>query len=151
LCQKNRKSNQNNRRRSSGAPAIGFDGLARARQTLGMDWLVPLVVVLGLAALAGIVWLHIETRTPGNRASSNPATAFERSGLGDDQAELSITLRYLRRQAVYFRDLADRVADPVNGARYWDIAGALDKAANALEAHQPANEPPPSDSPDERA
>jgi len=115
-----------------------------------MDWLVPLVVVLGLAALAGIVWLHLGTRSPSNRANANAATAFERSGVGDDQAELSITLRYLRRQAVYFRDLADRVADPVSGARYWDIAGALDKAANALETHQPADDPPPSDSLDDQ-
>ena len=116
-----------------------------------MDWLVPLVVVLGLAALAGIVWLHLERRGPRNPANSSPAAALGRSGLGDEQAELSITLRYLRRRAVYFRDLADRVADPVSGARYWDIAGSLDKAANALEANQPANEPPPSASPDEPA
>ncbi len=113
-----------------------------------MDWLVPLVVVLGLAALAGIVWLHLERRVPRNRANPSPDGAFGRSGLDDEQAELSITLRYLRRRAVYFRDLADRVADPVSGARYWDIAGSLDKAANALEANQPASEPPPSHPPD---
>ena len=114
-----------------------------------MDWLIPLVVVLGLAALAGIVWLHLERRAPRNLATSNPEAAFGRSGLGDEEAELAVTLRYLRRRAVYFRDLADRVADPVSGARYWDIAGALDKAANALEANQPTNEPPPPGSPNE--
>ena len=108
-----------------------------------MDWLVPLVVVLGLAALVGIVWLHLETRAPRNRANSNPDGAFGRSGLDDERAELSITLRYLRRRAVYFRDLADRVDDPLSGARYWDIAGSLDKAANALEAHQPPGPSPP--------
>src|SRR5437016_14625982 len=113
-----------------------------------MDWLVPLVVVLGLAALAGIVWLHLERRGPRTPTNSSPAAALGRSGLDDEQAELSITLRYLRRRAIYFRDLADRVADPVSGARYWDIAGSLDKAANALEANQPANEAPPSGSPD---
>ena len=111
-----------------------------------MDWLVPLVVVLGLGALAGIVWLHLGTRVPRNRANPSPERAFGRSGPGDEDAELSITLRYLRRRAVYFRDLADRVADPVSGARYWDIAGSLDKAANALEANQPATEPPPDQS-----
>ena len=107
-----------------------------------MEWLVPLVVVLGLAALAGIVWLHLETRVPRNRATANPEGALGRSGAGDEQAELSITLRYLSPRAVYFRDLADRVADPVSGARYWDIAGALDKAANALETNPPASQPP---------
>ena len=116
-----------------------------------MEWLVPLVVVLGLAALAGIVWLHLERRGPRNRATANPEGALGRSGAGDEQAELSITLRYLRRRAIYFRDLADRVADPVSGARYWDIAGSLDKAANALEANQPASEAPPSGSPDGQA
>ena len=116
-----------------------------------MEWLVPLVVVLGLAALAGIVWLHLGTRVPRNPANSSLDGAFGRAGIVDEQAELSITLRYLRRRAVYFRDLADRVADPVSGARYWDIAGSLDSAANALEANQPANEPPPSNPPDQQA
>ena len=84
-------------------------------------------------------------------APGHGASTLGRSGLGDEQAELSITLRYLRRRAIYFRDLADRVADPVSGARYWDIAGSLDKAANALEANQPASEAPPSGSPDGQA
>lgn len=113
-----------------------------------MDWLVPLVVVLGLAALVGAVWLHVGTRAPRTPTNSSLDGAFGRSGFGDEGAELSITLRYLRRRAVYFRDLADRVDDPVSGARYWDIAGALDKAASALEANQPANKPLPSDPPE---
>jgi len=114
-----------------------------------MDWLVPLLVVLGLAALAGVVWLHLGTRRPRGAATSSPDGAFGKSVIGDERAELSVTLRYLRRRAVYYRDLADKVADPVSGARYWDIAGTLDRAADALEANQPANEAPTTPPPDQ--
>jgi len=113
-----------------------------------MDWLVPLLVVLGLAALAGIVWLHLGTRPPRGAATSSPDGAFGQSVIGDERAELSVTLRYLRRRAVYYRDLADKVADPVSGARYWDIAGTLDRAADALEANQPATDTPTAGAPE---
>ena len=114
-----------------------------------MDWLVPLLVVLGLAALAGIVWLHLGTQPPPrDAATSNPDGAFGQSAIGDERAEQAITLRYLRRRAVYYRDLADKVADPVSGARYWDIAGTLDRAADALEANQPATDAPTAAPPD---
>ncbi len=113
-----------------------------------MDWLVPLLVVLGLAALAGVVWLHLGTRRPRGAATSSPDGAFGQSVIGDERAELSITLRYLRRRAVYYRDLADKVADPVSGARYWDIAGTLDRAADALEANQPATDAPTAGAPE---
>ena len=112
-----------------------------------MDWLVPLLVVLGLAALAGVVWLHLGTRPPPGAATSSPDGALGRAGVGDEPAELSTTLRYLRRRAIYYRDLADKVADPVSGARYWDIAGTLDKAADALEANPPVDAPA-ADAPD---
>jgi hypothetical protein len=115
-----------------------------------MDWLVPLLVVLGLAALAGIVWLHVGTQPPPrDAATSNPDGLLGHSAIGDEHAEQMITLRYLRRRAVYYRDLADKVADPVSGARYWDIAGTLDRAADALEADQPTTKAPTAASPDQ--
>src|SRR5205085_3083984 len=99
-----------------------------------MNWLMPMVVLLGLAALLGVLWLHL-----GHGASAGTAEDRNRNRVignfqpRDERAELAVTIAFLRRRAVYYRELAETVPDVVRGARYWDVAALLDRAANALE------------------
>ena len=134
---------------------LDFSGRAeRPVRNVG-DLLRLLPLPLELLDLRAFVHRHFQgqptlgTQRPQHTATSNPDGAFGRSGIGGERAEFAITLRYLRERAAYYRDLSDKVADPVSGARYWDIAGTLDKAADALEANQPATEAPTVDSPDQ--
>jgi len=108
-----------------------------------MDWLTALLFLLALGALAGFLWLHVG-RSPGARrpdvAEANQARS---SGLGPSDSERLITVSYLRRRASLFRDMAVKVEDPVAGARCWDTARLLDRAAEALE--RPPEEEFPTD------
>jgi len=97
-----------------------------------MDWLVALLVLLGLAALAGLVWLHLG-HTPATRAGGRTRGAGSEPFAPGDPAALSVTLRTLRQQASHYRDVALKLEDPVAGARCWDAARLLDRAADALE------------------
>lgn len=97
-----------------------------------MDWLVALLVLLGLAALAGLAWLHLGQTSlvwlgSGRRAGSAP------HGSVGPAAELSVTLRTLRQRASHYRDVSLTLEDPVAGARCWDAARLLDRAADTLE------------------
>jgi hypothetical protein len=104
-----------------------------------MEWLVALLVLLGLGAVAGLIWLHFGRDPVGLTASSPRQSASAQSG-GGEPAELSITVGYLRRRASHYRDLAVKVDDAIAGARYWDVARLLDRAAEALES-APENDP----------
>jgi hypothetical protein len=106
-----------------------------------MEWLVGLLVLLGLGALAGLVWLHLG-RAPVALPDHSPRRAASaQPGLGMPPAELSITIGYLRRRASHYRDMAVKVDDAVAGARCWDLARLFDRAAEALE-NMPEDNPP---------
>ena len=98
-----------------------------------MDWLTALLFLLALGALAGFLWLHFG-RSPGaSRREAAEAGQPRPMGLGAEDSERLITVSYLRRRASHFRDRAVQVEDPVAGARCWDTARLLDRAAEALE------------------
>ncbi|MBV8492920.1 MAG: hypothetical protein JO162_05525 [Alphaproteobacteria bacterium] len=98
-----------------------------------MDWLVALLVLLGLAALAGLFWLHLG-RAPAVRTGRPPSGSDPQlSDPGNGGAALSVTLRTLRQQASHYRETSLKLEDPVAGARCWDLARLLDRAADALE------------------
>src|SRR5947209_3956865 len=97
-----------------------------------MEWLVALLVLLGLGAVAGLVWLHFGRDPVGLTPSSSPRSASGQPAGGP--AELSITVSYLRRRASHYRDVAVKVDDAIAGARCWDLARLLDRAADALES-----------------
>jgi hypothetical protein len=99
-----------------------------------MEWLVALLVLLGLGAVAGLVWLHFGRDSAGPTANSSRQSASGQSGGGAEPAELSITVGYLRRRASHYRDMAVKVDDAIAGARCWDLARLLDRAADALES-----------------
>ena len=106
-----------------------------------MDWLTALLFLLALGALAGFLWLHFG-RSPGaERPEIARGTPSQPSALGLDDSDRLISVSYLRRRASNFRDMAVKVEDPVAGARCWDVARLLDRAAEALES-PPENEPP---------
>jgi hypothetical protein len=105
-----------------------------------MEWLVALLVLLGLAGLAGLVWLHFGRDPVGLTASSSRPSAAGQPGGGIEPAERSITIGYLRRRASHYRDMAVKVEDAIAGARCWDLARLLDRAAEALE-NEPQNQP----------
>jgi hypothetical protein len=94
-----------------------------------MDWLTALLLLLALGALAGFLWLHFG-RSPG---AERPEAAEGSQSLVREDSERLITVSYLRRRASHFRDRAVQVEDPVAGARCWDTARLLDRAAEALE------------------
>jgi hypothetical protein len=101
-----------------------------------MDWLTALLLLLAVGALAGFLWLHFG-RTPGTqRPESADPNQARSAGLAPSDSERLITVSYLRRRASHFRDMAVKVEDPVAGARCWDTARLLDRAAEALE-HPP--------------
>jgi hypothetical protein len=107
-----------------------------------MEWLVGLLVLLGLGALAGLVWLHFGRAS----AVAPPDASMRRLASGPPggdavPAELSITIGYLRRRASHYRDMAVKVDDAVAGARCWDLARLFDRAAEAL-ANTPEEETP---------
>src|SRR4029077_1265584 len=104
-----------------------------------MEWLVARLVLLGLAALAGLVWLHFGRGPVGLTASSSRRSASGQPG-GGEPAERSIIIGYLRRRASHYRDMAVKVDDAIAGARCWDVARLLDRAAEALE-NEPENQP----------
>jgi len=107
-----------------------------------MEWLVGLLVLLGLGALAGLVWLHFGRVSA--VAPSDASTRLPASGPPGGSAvpgELSITIGYLRRRASHYRDMAVKVDDAVAGARCWDLARLFDRAAEAL-ANMPEEETP---------
>jgi hypothetical protein len=98
-----------------------------------MEWLVALLVLLGLGALAGLVWLHFgraSAAAPPDASTRRPASGPP--GGSAEPAELSITIGYLRRRASHYRDMAVKVDDAVAGARCWDLARLFDRAAEAL-------------------
>ena len=98
-----------------------------------MDWLIALLVLLGLAALAGLVWLHLG-QTPAARVARKGGRAgSEPQAQGGGAGDLTVTLRTLRQRASHYRDIALKLEDPVAGARCWDAARLLDRAADALE------------------
>src|SRR5919197_5627811 len=106
-----------------------------------MDWLIALLVLLGLGAFAGLLWLHFG-RAPGEApANSASRPILQEPGSGSNGAELSTTISYLRRRASHYRDMAVKVDDAITGARCWDLARLLDRAAEALES-APEEEPP---------
>jgi hypothetical protein len=110
-----------------------------------MDWLTALLFLLALGALAGFLWLHFG-RSPVPQPSVRARTGgSELSGLDVQDSERVITVSYLRRRASRFRDMAVEVDDPIAGARCWDVARLLDRAAEALE--QPPEENPPAGEP----
>jgi hypothetical protein len=98
-----------------------------------MEWLVALLILLGLGAVAGLVWLHFGRDSAGLTANSPRQSSSAPSG-GAERAELSITVGYLRRRASHYRDMAVKVDDAIAGARSWDLARLLDRAADALES-----------------
>ena len=106
-----------------------------------MEWLVGLLVLLGLGALAGLVWLHfgrVSAVAPPAASTRRPA-----SGLPGGNAvpgELSITIGYLRRRASHYRDMAVKVDDALAGPRCWDLARLFDPPAEAL-ANMPQDKP----------
>jgi len=101
-----------------------------------MDWLTGLLFLLALGALAGFLWLHFG-RSPGAQRPDVAAADQPRSSeLDASDSDRLIAVSYLRRRASRFRDMAVKVEDPVAGARYWDTARLLDRAAEALE-HPP--------------
>jgi hypothetical protein len=106
-----------------------------------MDWLAALLFLLALGALAGLLWLHFGRAPVAQSPSRGSGAGSELSGLGGEDAALSITLSYLRRRASHYRDVALKVEDPVAGARCWDLARMLDRTAEALE-HPPEEESP---------
>ena len=57
-----------------------------------MEWLVALLVLLGLGAVAGLVWLHFGRDSAGLTANSSRQSASGQSGGGAEPAELSITV-----------------------------------------------------------
>ena len=98
-----------------------------------MDWLVALLVLLGLAALAGLLWLHLG-RAPAMRTGRAPSRSGSQLPEPENGgAALSVTLRTLRQQASHYRDMSLKLEDPVAGARCWDLARLFDRAADALE------------------
>jgi hypothetical protein len=107
-----------------------------------MEWLVALLVLLGLAAVAGLVWLHFGRDAVGLTARSPRQSGSGQPGGGGEPAERSITVGYLRRRASHYRDLAVKVDDAIAGARCWDLARLLDRAADALE-NAPEDRPDP--------
>jgi hypothetical protein len=107
-----------------------------------MEWLVALLVLLGLGAVAGLVWLHFGRDPVGLTASSSLQSRSGQPGGGAEAAERSITVGYLRRRASHYRDLAVEVDDTIAGARCWDLARLLDRAAEALE-NEAENQPDP--------
>jgi hypothetical protein len=98
-----------------------------------MEWLVALLVLLGLGALAGLVWLHFGRDPVGLTGTSPRQPASAQPGAGIEPVERSITVGYLRRRASHYRDMAVKVDDAIAGARSWDLARLLDRAADALE------------------
>ncbi len=105
-----------------------------------MEWLVALLILLGLAALAGLVWLHFGRGPVGLTASSSRRSASGQPGGAGEPAERSITIGYLRRRASHYRDMAVKVDDAIAGARCCDVARLLDRAAEALD-NEPENQP----------
>jgi len=106
-----------------------------------MDWLTALLFLLALGALAGFLWLHFG-RSPGaERPGLAGGAPSQPSALGLDDPDRLISVSYLRRRASNFREMAVKVEDPVAGARCWDVARLLDRAAEALE-NPPEEEPP---------
>jgi len=106
-----------------------------------MEWLVALLVLLGLGALAGLVWLHFGRTSavaPPDASTRRPASGSP--GGSAEPAELSITIGYLRRRASHYRDMAVKVDDAVAGARCWDLARLFDRAAEAL-GNMPEDDP----------
>ena len=99
-----------------------------------MDWLIALLVLLGLGAFAGLVWLHFGRGAGEPSGSSLRRPAPEQAGSGAGRAEQSITISYLRRRASRYREMAVKVDDAITGARCWDLARLLDRAAEALES-----------------
>ena len=98
-----------------------------------MDWLVALLVLLGLAALTGLVWLHLGRAPAARTAGRSSGSDSQLSQTDNDGATLSVTLRTLRQQASHYRDMSLKLEDPVAGARCWDLARLFDRAADALE------------------
>jgi hypothetical protein len=98
-----------------------------------MEWLVALLVLLGLGAVAGLVWLHFGRDPVGLTPSSSRQSRSGQHEDGFEPADLSITVSYLRRRASHYRDVAVKVDDAIAGARCWDLARLLDRAADALE------------------
>jgi hypothetical protein len=85
-------------------------------------------------------------RTPGTeRPDIAGGAQSQPSGLGLEDPDRLISVSYLRRRASHFREMAVKVEDPVAGARCWDVARLLDRAAEALES-PPEEEPPARDS-----
>jgi len=122
-----------------------FDRGAIPRHSSTMYWLTALLFLLALGALAGFLWLHFG-RTPGTeRPEIAGGTQSQPSGLGLEDPDRLISVSYLRRRASHFREMAVKVEDPVAGARCWDLARLLDRAAEALES-PPEEEPPARDS-----
>jgi hypothetical protein len=109
-----------------------------------MDWLVVLLVLLGLAALAGLVWLHLGHTPITGTGKERGGRGLNGSELDSEGIALSVTMRTLRQRAAHYRDISLTVDDPVAGARCWDVARLLDRAADALE------NPPAEDAPDRR-
>ena len=103
-----------------------------------MEWLVALLVLLGLAALAGLVWLHFG-RDPVGLTARSPRQS-ESGQRGGEPAELSITVGYLRRRASHYRDMAVKVDDAIAEFRTSlrlrpannDASGYLERTLKAL-------------------
>ncbi len=107
-----------------------------------MEWLVGLLVLLGLGALAGLVWLHLG-RAPVALPDHSPRRAASaQPGLGMPPAELSITIGYLRRRASHYRDMAVKVDDAVAGAREWSEVKPFAKDGIATSAIVCGVQPP---------
>ena len=106
-----------------------------------MDWLTALLFLLALGALAGFLWLHFGRTAGTERPEIAGGAQSQPSGLGLEDPDRLISVSYLRRRASHFREMAVKVEDPVAGARCWDLARLLDRAAEALES-APEEEPP---------
>ena len=107
-----------------------------------MDWLTALLFLLALGALAGFSWLHFG-RSPGaERPEIAGGAQSQPSGLGLEDPDLLISVSYLRRRASHFREMAIKVEDPVAGARCWDVARLLDRAARRWKARPKRSRPP---------
>ena len=78
-----------------------------------MEWLVALLVLLGLGAFAGLVWLHFGRGAGEPSGSSLRRPAPDEAGSGAERAELSTTISYLRRRASHYREMAVKVDDAI--------------------------------------
>jgi len=104
-----------------------------------MEWLIALLVLLGLGAVAGLIWLHFGRDPVGLSAGPLLQSGAGQAGGAAEAAERSVAVGYLRRRASHYRDLAVEVDDTIAGARCWDLARLLDRAAEALE-NEPENQ-----------